>query len=100
MQIDGLAVIGILGMALVTYATRAGGVWLVGWVRPSRQVEAALRQVPGAVLMAIVAPAVLQSGLAGLLAVVATATVVRRTGNLLLAITVGVAVVWALRRVL
>jgi hypothetical protein len=53
-----------------------------------------------AVLMAIVAPAVLQSGLAGLLAVAATATVVRRTGNLLLAMTVGVAVVWALRRVL
>ena len=33
------SVLTILGMALATYATRAGGLWLMGYVKPSPRVE-------------------------------------------------------------
>jgi uncharacterized membrane protein len=87
----------ILGMAGATYLTRAGGVWLMGLWQPSPRLEAALRQMPGAVLAAIVAPAVIQAGIAGVPAVAATVLVARRTGNLLLALLAGVATIWVLR---
>jgi uncharacterized membrane protein len=55
-------------MALVTYVTRAGGFWLMGLVTPSPRVQAWLRQIPGAVLVAIIAPTVLASSVAETLA--------------------------------
>lgn len=90
----------ILGMALVTYATRAGGFWLMGIVTPSPRIEAWLRQIPGAVLVAIIAPTVLASSLAETLAALATVLVAIRTKNVLIAMLVGVAAVWLLRLVL
>lgn len=90
----------ILGMGLVTYATRAGGLWLMGRIPTSPRLEAWLRQIPGAILISIVAPAALAAGPAEALASLATALVAARTRNLLLAMAVGVAAVWALRRVL
>jgi uncharacterized membrane protein len=97
---DTLALITILGMALVTYATRAGGFWLMGLVRPSPRVEAWLRQIPGAVLVAIIAPTVLASSLAETLAALAAALVALRTKNVLVAMAVGVGAVWVLRMAL
>jgi uncharacterized membrane protein len=94
------ALLTILGMGLVTYATRAGGLWLMGRVPSSPRLEAWLRQIPGAILVAIVAPVALTSGPAALVAALATAAVAARTRNLLLAMVVGVALVWALRSVL
>jgi uncharacterized membrane protein len=87
-------------MALVTYATRAGGLWLMGRVPMSSRVEAWLRQVPGAILVSIVAPTALARGPADALAAAATALVALRTRSLVLAMLVGVAAVWALRRVM
>ena len=97
MQSETLTLITILGMALVTYATRAGGFWLMGLVTPSPRIEAWLRQIPGAVLVAIIAPTVLASSLAETLAALATVLVAIRTKNVLIAMVVGVATVWALR---
>ncbi|HLQ27974.1 MAG TPA: AzlD domain-containing protein [Ktedonobacteraceae bacterium] len=97
---DTLALITILGMALVTYATRAGGFWLMGLVTPSPRIEAWLRQIPGAVLVAIIAPTVLASSLAETLAALASALVALRTKNVLVAMVVGVGAVWVLRMVL
>jgi uncharacterized membrane protein len=94
------ALLAILGMGLVTYATRAGGLWLMGRLPTSPRLEAWLRQIPGAILISIVAPAALTTGPAEALASLATVLVAARTRNLLLAMVVGVAVVWALRRVL
>jgi len=90
----------ILGMALVTYMARAGGLWLMGFVKPSPRVEAWLKAIPGAVLVSLVAPTVLAGGLAETLAALATVLVAARTKKMFLAIVVGVGVVWALRRVL
>jgi uncharacterized membrane protein len=97
---DTLALITILGMAIVTYATRAGGFWLMGLVTPSPRIEAWLRQIPGAVLVAIIAPTVLASSLAETLAALASALVALRTKNVLVAMVVGVGAVWVLRMVL
>lgn len=97
-RVDPLAA--ILGMALATYGTRAGGIWLMSRVAPSARVEAWLRQVPGAVLISIIAPAALATGPAGLLAVLATVLVATRTRNLLLPMVVGVASIWVLRHLL
>jgi uncharacterized membrane protein len=97
---DTLALITILGMALVTYATRAGGFWLMGLVTPSPRIEAWLRQIPGAVLVAIIAPTVLASSLAETLAALASALVALRTKNVLVAMVVGVGAVWVLRMAL
>jgi len=96
----GDTLITILAMAVVTYTTRAGGLWLMGFVQPSPRVEAWLDTLPGAVLVALIAPEVISGGLAAALAALATLLVALRTKNLLLAMVVGVAVVWALRHFL
>ena len=68
MQNETLTILTILGMALVTYATRAGGFWLMGLVTPSPRVETWLKQIPGAVLVALIAPTILASSIAETLA--------------------------------
>ena len=93
------ALMAILGMALATYAARAGGLWLVGRVKLSPKAERWLGHLPGAVLAAIVAPAALSGGWAVLLAAAETALVYARTGNFLLAMAAGVASVWLFRAV-
>src|SRR5260370_8186588 len=98
MQNETLTLIAIMGMALVTYATRAGGFWLMSLITPSPRVEAWLKQIPGAGLVAIIAPTVLASSLAETLAALATVLVAIRTKNLPISMTVRVATVWVLRR--
>jgi uncharacterized membrane protein len=100
MQSESITLITILGMALVTYATRAGGFWLMGLITPSQRIEAWLRQIPGAVLVAIIAPTVLASSLAETLAALATVLVAIRTKNVLMAMLIGVATVAFLRLML
>src|SRR5438093_10750014 len=89
MQNNLLTLITILGMALVTYATRAGGFWLMSLVTPSPRIEAWLRQIPGAVMVSLVAPTVLASSLAETLAALATVLVAARTIYVLLVMGVG-----------
>ena len=97
MQNETLTILTILGMALVTYATRAGGFWLMGLVTPSPRVETWLKQIPGAVLVALIAPTILASSIAETLAAVATVLVAIRTKNVLIAMLVGVSAVAFLR---
>ena len=97
MQNETLTLLTILGMALVTYATRAGGFWLMGLVTPSPRVETWLKQIPGAVLVALIAPTILASSIAETLAAIATVLVAIRTKNVLIAMLVGVTTVALLR---
>lgn len=97
---DAPALLTILGMALVTYLTRAGGLWLMSFVTPSPRVEAWLRQIPGAVLVAIIAPTVLASSIAETVASLFAILVAWRTKNVLAAMITGVAIVWILRHLL
>lgn len=92
------AVLTIVLMAIVTYALRAGGYWLVGKVTMSPRFEAALTYLPGAVLTALVVPAVIDEPIPGVAALGVTAIVMRRTGHLFLALLGGVFTVWAVRQ--
>lgn len=93
------ALLAIALMAVVTYATRAGGYWIMGRVTLSPRVAAMLVSLPGAVLTALVVPAVLGEGIAGLAALAVTAVVMRWRGNLLLAMVAGIVTIQLMRQV-
>ena len=100
MTVNPSALITILGMAAVTYGTRVGGLWVLRRLggAPSGRVAAWLRAIPGAVLVAIVAPNVLAAGPAGAVAALATAVVAARTRSVLVAMLTGVVLIVAWRR--
>lgn len=87
----------IILMALATYATRAGGLWLASRFELSERAGAWLDQIPGAILISLVAPVVLTGGLAEALAAVAVMIVALRTGSLPAAMVTGVGTVLVLR---
>lgn len=99
-MLDPLIVLAIVMMALVTYATRAGGLWLASRLNLSKRAEAWLEQIPGAILVSLIAPAVLTSGFAGALAALAVVLVAVRTGSLPAAMLTGVAAIVILRNFL
>jgi uncharacterized membrane protein len=74
-------VLTILAAAAATYATRAGGYFVLARMRrvPPR-LQAALEAVPAAVLTAIVAPALVQGGWPELAALGVAALLSLRTG--------------------
>ena len=90
----------ILGMAVVTYITRWLGPWLMSRVKLSKKVEAWLGYLPGTILISLVIPDLIRSGLAGYIAGFASLVVARLTNNLFLALLVGVGTVWAGRSLL
>lgn len=84
-------------LALATFACRVSGYWLMGRVRITPRLEAALKAAPAAVMVGIVAPAAVRGGLAEAagLAVVVVLMAWRRSD--LLAALGGVVTVAALR---
>lgn len=88
----------ILGMAAVTFAIRMGGLLVANRLPTTGFVATWLRHVPGAVLAALVAPAVLAGGVAEWLAAAVTALLFVATRNLFAAMAGGVAAVWLLRQ--
>jgi len=93
------ALLAIVLMALVTYACRAGGYWLMGRVTMSPRIEIGLTYLPGAVLVSLVAPAMAEEGIPGVCAVAVTALAMRRTNNLLVAMVAGIGTVWLVRQI-
>ncbi|HEX5848740.1 MAG TPA: AzlD domain-containing protein [Rubrobacter sp.] len=100
MDLDPTILLAILLMALVTYATRAGGLWIANRFELSERAGAWLDAIPGAILVSLVAPAVLTSGPAEALAAVAVVLVALRSGSLPLAMVTGVVAVVLLRGVM
>jgi len=96
-DVDSTTLLAIVLMALVTYATRAGGLWLASRLDLSERAEIFLDQIPGAILISLVAPVVITGGPAAWAAAAAAALVAWRTGSLLGAMVVGVACILALR---
>jgi uncharacterized membrane protein len=90
----------IVLMAAATYVTRAGGFWLMRWVRLTPRVEAWIRHLPGAVLVSMVVPAALTRGAAETLAVAVTAGVMALSRNELAAMAAGIGCVAAGRYIL
>lgn len=90
----------IMVMAVITYAFRGGGYWLMGRVTLSPRVEAGLAYLPGAVITALVVPGALEAGIPGVLGLIAVALVMRMRPNLLLAMAAGIITVVITRQVL
>ncbi len=99
-MIDSLTFFAILGMALATYATRVSGFYLIRGLNVSGRLKAALDALPPAILMAVIAPTILATGIAETLAAAITAAGAFMRLPLALTIIVGVASVVVLRTVL
>jgi uncharacterized membrane protein len=95
--IDRGTLLTIVLMALATYSTRAGGLWIASRFDLSERAGAWLDQIPGAILVSLVAPTVLMGGPVGVLAAIAVVIVSLRTGSLPAAMVTGVITVLALR---
>ena len=99
-MVDPLTLFTIVLMALVTYATRAGGLWLASRFELSERAGAWLENIPGAILISIVAPTVLAGGLPDILAALVVVVVAMRTGSLPVAMVAGIGAVLVLRGLL
>ena len=97
MAIDPGTLLAIILMALATYATRSGGLWLASRFDLSERAGAWLDQIPGAILVSLVAPAIIMGGPIEVLAAVVVVIVSLRTGSLPAAMVIGVGTVLALR---
>lgn len=83
--------IAIIAMALVTYAVRAGGFLLMGYVPLTGRVRAFLNALPGAVVVAIILPIAVHGGVAAAAAVTVALVVMVWARNDLIAVVCGVA---------
>ena len=90
----------ILGMALVTYLSRASGLWIMAFVPLSPRIERALKALSGSVLVALVVPAALAGDLGLQLGVAAAIAMVALGGPATAAMVLGVALAAGTRAVL
>lgn len=99
MNFEWQTILAIALMALATYATRAGGLWLASRLPISERTEVWLGYIPGAILVSLVAPVVVSGGLVEALAALAVVAVAVKTGNLLASMLTGVGTVLVLRAI-
>jgi uncharacterized membrane protein len=91
------ALLAILGMAAVTYAIRAGGFLIAGRLPARGFVALWMRNIPGAVLAALIAPDLLRGGPAAWLATALATFVYLTTRNVFATIVGGVLAMFLLR---
>ena len=96
MMFDPATVLAIAAMAVVTWATRVAGLWLVRVFTIEGRNAAALDAVPAAVLMSVIAPMVFMTGPAETLAAGVTLFAAFRL-PLMAAVAIGVGAVVLLR---
>jgi uncharacterized membrane protein len=88
----------IVGMALVTYATRASGLYLGRHLRIPRWLDRVLSAMPGAIIVSVVVPEIVSAGVRGLAAAAATVlAAVAMRDNLIVPMVIGALVVAGLR---
>lgn len=97
LQIDAVALVAIVGMAVGTYFTRVGGYWLVSRFELTPRFQAWLSYVPGAILVSLIVPELAKGGPAEWGAALAALVIAWRTGNILYAMLAGIGVVLLLR---
>lgn len=96
MTLDPTVAAAIAAMALATYLTRLAGFWLVRRMTIQGRLAAALEATPGAILVALIAPAALATGPAESGAALATVILARRL-PMILAMAGGIACLLLLR---
>lgn len=97
LSLDPLVVGVVLAMAVVTFATKVGGLWLLSRFEVSDRLESGISVLPGAIVIAILGPELAEGGPAEWAAAGLTLLVMWRTGNILLALIAGVVGVVAFR---
>ena len=89
----------ILVMAVVTYAMRAGGFWLMAFMPRSPRLHRMIEALPGAVVAAAVLPFIVREGPVAALAIAVAGAVMLVTRKDLLAVLAGMAVTATARAV-
>ena len=97
---SGTTLLAIIGMGVATYLTRLSGFYLLRGLNLSGPMKAALDALPPAVLMAVIAPMILATGLAESIAAAITAVAAFFRLPLAVTIMVGIVSVVALRAIL
>ena len=100
LSISTMGFIAILGMAVVTYVTRAGGFWLMGHVSITPRIERFLRHMASGVLIAIVTAAAMNGDVAMWIGLGAVLVIMLLTRRSMTAILIGMAITAALRQFL
>jgi uncharacterized membrane protein len=90
-------VLAILAMSGATYVMRAGGYWLMGYVRLTPRVRRMLEASPGAVIVATVLPIVMREGMPAAAAIAAGGMVMLVLRRDYLAVAAGMAAAAVLR---
>jgi uncharacterized membrane protein len=98
MTIDLNTFLAIIAMAAATILTRVSGVFLLRYISIGEETREALDAIPPAVLMAVIAPTALATGLAETIACAVTALAALRL-PLLACVAIGVGTVVGLRAV-
>ncbi|MFN0192885.1 MAG: AzlD family protein [Aestuariivirga sp.] len=99
-MIDGPTLLAIVGMALATYATRVSGYLLLGGVTVRGRLKAALDALPPAILVSVIAPTVVATGLAESIAAAITIAAAVLRLPMIAVVAIGVVSVVALRAVI
>jgi len=99
MTLDPANLTAIAAMAVVTYATRIGGLWLLRFVKVTPRVQASLDALPVAVLTAVIAPSLVKGGTPDLIAAALTLLAATRL-PLLAVVGIGVGSAVLLRHVI
>ena len=79
------------GMALITYATRAGGLWVMDYVPLSPRVEAFLRHMASSVIVAIIVTTAWRGDIAMRFAIAVSVAVMLATRHTTAALAAGMA---------
>ena len=88
----------ILGMALITYFTRASGFWLAEKTgKLPESVERTLGFIPGTIIISIIAPAIFTQGAINVVASIACLLVSFKSNNIVVVMVTGVTIVAVLR---
>jgi uncharacterized membrane protein len=91
------ALVAILLMALATYLCRAGGFFLMRFVRITPRVEAGLKALPIALMGAILGPVAANGGLPEWVGLLVAIVAMRLSGNEFVAVVLAMASVAGLR---
>ncbi len=97
LSLDPLVVGVIFGMVVVTVITKMGGLWLLSQFEVSDRLQAGITVLPGAIVVAILAPELAEGGPPEWGAALVAGIVMWRTGNILLTLVVGVLTVVTFR---